>query len=136
MYKKLKDGYLAEELFILECLRRDIPVSRPVFNVEPYDFVCEIHGRFVSVQVKKSWTDKKGRKMFCLLTSSPRVKERRPLSQDERINYFAVLVDNMDWYIIPRKALEHVKRQTCLSNHGPYKEYLNDFDFNKSSPAL
>ena len=54
MYKKLKDGYLAEELFILECLRRDIPVSRPVFNVEPYDFVCEIHGGFVSVQVKKS----------------------------------------------------------------------------------
>lgn len=129
MDKRLKGGYLAEELFILECVKRDISVSRPVFNVEPYDFICEIRGEFISVQVKKSWTDKKGRKMVCLVTSSPRVKERRSLSQDKRINYFAVLVDDVDWYIVPRKAFAHVKRQTCLSNHGPYKKYLNNFDF-------
>lgn len=35
---KLKNGYIAEEKFALECLSRNIPISRPIYNVEPYDF--------------------------------------------------------------------------------------------------
>ena len=54
MNDKLRNGYIAEEKFILECLQRNIPISRPIYNVESYDFVIEVDGKFLSIQVKKS----------------------------------------------------------------------------------
>ena len=53
MNSKLKNGYKSEELFILECLKNDIPISRPIYNIEPYDFIVEVDNKFYSVQVKK-----------------------------------------------------------------------------------
>ena len=48
LFGKLKNGYLTEELFIIECLQREIAISRPIYNIEPYDFVCEINKCFVN----------------------------------------------------------------------------------------
>ena len=72
MFEKLKNGYIAEEKFALECLSRNIPISRPLFNTEPYDFIIECEKKFISVQVKKSWKDKKGRNVVCIKSSYPR----------------------------------------------------------------
>ena len=50
---KLKNGYETEEKFILKCLKHEISISRPIFNIEPYDFIVEKDNKFYSVQVKK-----------------------------------------------------------------------------------
>lgn len=126
---KLKNGYVTEEKFILECLSRNIPISRPIYNTEPYDFIIEINGTFKSVQVKKSWTDKKNRKVVCIRTSSPRLRIRRTVGEQKNVDYLAVLVDCWDWYIIPRVIIEDVKVNISVSTKGRYKEYYNNWTF-------
>lgn len=129
MNVKLKNGYLAEEKFALECLSRNIPISRPLYNTEPYDFIIEIDGKFKSVQVKKSWVDKDGRCIACLKTSYPRSKVSHTVGECENIDYLAVLVKYWDWYIIPREYIKDVKSNICVSTKGKYKDCYNNWNF-------
>lgn len=128
MNNKLKNGYVAEEKFILECLNRNIPISRPIYNVEPYDFVIEINGKFVSVQVKKSWVDKKGRNVVSIKSSYPRCSKTKFVSK-ECVDYLAVLMNYWDWYIIPCGAFEGRTSNICVSKKGTYSKYFNNWDF-------
>lgn len=92
MFSKLKNGYLTEEKFIIECLERDIPISRPIYNTEPYDFIIEVNNRFLSIQVKKSWVDKKRRNIVCLKSSYPRSSKTNRVGEHENVDYIAILV--------------------------------------------
>ena len=92
MFNKLKNGYLTEEKFIIECLERDIPISRPIYNTEPYDFIIEVNNRFLSIQVKKSWIDKKGRNIVCLKSSYPRSSKINRVGEHKNVDYIAILV--------------------------------------------
>lgn len=128
MYSKLKNGYMTEEKFILECVSRDIPISRPVFNVEPYDFVCETKNGLKSVQVKKSYVDRKGRKCVYVKSSYPRSEKVNRACQNVRVDYLAVYDDVDDvWYIIPREELKHVKSIFSVSKNGKYSSFINLF---------
>lgn len=129
MFEKLKNGYMAEEKFALECLSRDIPISRPLYNTEPYDFIVEVNGRFKSIQVKKSWVDKKGRNIVCVKTSYPRSEKIQTVGEHDNVDYLAVLVGYWDWYIIPRSNIASVKSNICVSAKGKYKAYYNNWDF-------
>lgn len=129
MFDKLKNGYVAEEKFTLECLTRNIPISKPLYNTEPYDFVIEVNGKFVSVQVKKSWKDKKGRNVVCVKTSYPRSRKSMSVGKQNNVDYLAILVDYWDWYIIPRLEIENVKSTMSVSEKGRYKRYYNNWDF-------
>ena len=124
MFDKLRNGYLAEEKFIIECLSRNIPISRPVFNVEPYDFIVEINGELKRVQVKKAWVDTKGRHIACLKGSYPGSNIVSIVSQNERVDIIAIL-DNEDWYFIPRYEIKHISSQVCVSEKGKYDKYRN-----------
>jgi len=124
MYDKLKNGYAAEELFILKCLETDVPISRPVFNVEPYDFVIELNGELLRVQVKKAWIDSKGRHIVSIVGTHPRSKARNKATKNDRIDMFAVW-DAPNWYLIPRRKVEHIESQFCVSDTGSYSKYKN-----------
>lgn len=128
MNDKLKNGYITEEKFILECLSRNIPISRPIYNVEPYDFIIEINGEFLSIQVKKSWVDKKGRNIVCIKSSYPRSSTTKFVNKDS-VNYLAVLVNCLDWYIIPCTAFEGKTSNIAVSKKGAYSKYFNNWDF-------
>lgn len=128
MNNKLKNGYITEEKFILECLSRNIPISRPIYNVEPYDFIIEINGKFLSIQVKKSWVDKKGRNIVCIKSSYPRSSITKFVNKNS-VNYLAVLVNWWDWYIIPCTAFEGKTSNISVSEKGAYSKYLNNWDF-------
>ena len=127
MNSRLKNGYMAEERFILECLHRDIPISRPIYNVESYDFVIQVNGNFVSVQVKKSWVDKRGLNLVCIKSSYPRSAKTRIVTKQSS-DYLAVLV-NDDWYIIPCTAFEGKVSAISVSPKGDYGMYFNNWDF-------
>jgi len=126
---KLLNGYKTEEKFVLKCLENNIHISRPIFNIEPYDFIIEKDGNFYSVQVKKSWIDSKNRNYVCLKTSYPRSEKKNVVSQNERVDFVAILTENEDWYIIPRKKIEHIKSSIAVSRNGNYKDYYNNFNF-------
>lgn len=128
MNDKLKNGYITEEKFILECLSRNIPISRPIYNVEPYDFIIETNGRFLSIQVKKSWVDKKGRNIVCIKSSYPRSSTTKFVNKNS-VNYLAVLVNWLDWYIIPCTAFEGKTSNIAVSKKGAYSKYFNNWDF-------
>lgn len=129
MFDKLKNGYVAEEKFALECLTRNIPISRPIYNTEPYDFIIEVDGKFVSVQVKKPWKDKKGRNVVSLKSSYPRSDIKRTVGKRKNVDYLAVLVNDSEWYIIPRSVIEDVKSNISVSIKGRYKDYYNNWGF-------
>lgn len=126
---KLKNGYITEEKFILECMERDLTVSRPITNTEPYDFIVETHsGKLVRVQVKKSWKDEKNRQVVCLKSSYPRSGLSKTASQNDRVDYISVLSTD-GWYNIPRKELNGIKANICVSKSGSRAKYLNNFSF-------
>lgn len=129
MFDKLKNGYIAEEKFVLECMSRGISVSRPIYNTEPYDFIIEVNGEFKSVQVKKSWKDKKNRNVVCLKTSYPRSDKSKTVGENTNVDYLAVLINYWDWYIIPRTEIENIKSNISVSIKGRYKDYYNNWSF-------
>ena len=129
MFDKLKNGYITEEKFILECLTRNIPISRPIYNIEPYDFIIEVNGQFKSIQVKKSWVDKKGRNVVCLKSSYPRSNKHMVVGERTNVDYLAVLVNYWDWYIIPIMEIKHIKLNISVSTKGRYKKYYNNWSF-------
>lgn len=129
MYNKLKNGYLTEELFVVACMERDIVVSRPITNTEPYDFVVENgDGDLVRVQVKKSWTDEKGRNIVSLKSSYPRSRKKNVASENIRVDYISVFCCG-DWYNIPRSELRGIKSNICVSKSGERAKFINDFSF-------
>ena len=129
MFDKLKNGYIAEEKFALECLSRDIPISRPIYNTEPYDFIIEANGKFLSIQVKKSWKDKKGRNIVSLKSSYPRSNKEKVVGKQENVDYLAVLINNCEWFIIPRKIIDNIVSNISVSIKGKYKYYYNNWKF-------
>ena len=128
MFEKLKNGYVAEEKFAICCLEKNIPISRPLYNTEPYDFVIEVNGKFKSIQVKKAWKDKKGRNVVCVKSSYPRSEKTMTVGQQKNVDYLAVLVNYWEWYIIPRTAIESIKSNICVSTKGKYKDYYNNWN--------
>lgn len=128
MFDKLRNGYMAEEKFILECLSRDIPISRPIYNVEPYDFIIQHNNKFYSVQVKKSWINKKGGHIVCIKSSYPRSNKKNVVSENT-VDYLAVLDGYWDWYIIPCGAFRGKVSNISVSEKGVYGKYFNNWEF-------
>ena len=47
-------GNYTEQLFILWCIQNSIPVSKPVYDNYPYDFVIDINNKLLKIQIKTS----------------------------------------------------------------------------------
>lgn len=48
----IKKGDLAEKLFELECVNRDIPIFAPVNSASRVDYIVQLEGEFKKVQIK------------------------------------------------------------------------------------
>lgn len=129
---RLVNGYKTEEQFVLDCIDKNIIISRPIFNIEPYDFIIEKDNKLYRVQVRKSWIDKEGRNLACLKTSYPRSNKINLTTQNDRIDFVAIYTESKDWYIIPRKAIQHLKSNISVSKNGNYGKYYNNFNFDLS----
>jgi hypothetical protein len=55
---KLK-GDIAEQAVVLEALKRGWVVLQPIGDRLPYDLVLQVDDKFIRVQVKSAWWDKK-----------------------------------------------------------------------------
>ena len=52
---KTQIGDYSEQLFILYCLKNEIPICKPIGNNLPYDFIIEVEGKLLKIQVKTAY---------------------------------------------------------------------------------
>ena len=62
-------GDITEQKFILYCMERNIPISKPLNNNLPYDCIIDINGALLKIQVKTGY-DNKTNKGFMFNTRS------------------------------------------------------------------
>ena len=48
-------GDITEYRFALYCMERNIPISKPMNNNLPYDFIIDLNGRLLKLQVKTGY---------------------------------------------------------------------------------
>ena len=48
-------GDITEQRFILYCMERNIPISKPLNNNLPYDCIIEVNGQLLKIQVKTGY---------------------------------------------------------------------------------
>lgn len=129
MDRRLQKGYSAEERFILACLERNIPISRPVFNVEPYDFVIEVNNKFKSIQIKTFYRGSKSQHTVELRNTNYSRNGRRAVGYHKDVDYLVIPLNESDWFIIPRRCFKDKTSALIVNPNGKYKSYINKWDF-------
>lgn len=55
---KTQIGDISEQKFILYCLKKEIPISKPIGNNLPYDFIIDYNNNLYKIQVKTAYRGK------------------------------------------------------------------------------
>lgn len=129
MNERLENGYITEEKFVIECLKRNTPISRPIFNIQKYDFIVEANEKVYRVQVKKGFSQNNGY-VVELRNTSMRAngKKRVCLSESKNVDFLAVDCDN-EWFIIPFEEIKHIKSNISINGNTKYYKYKNNWSF-------
>ena len=132
---KTQIGDYSEQLFVLYCLKREIPISKPIGNNLPYDFIIEFEGKLLKIQVKTAYHMETQPQMvyaFNTRSCSKNYSEITTSNYIGKIDYFAVV--NQDY---PEQicfiSIENANRNmmniyygdTPKSNQRSYKDYLD-----------
>lgn len=62
-------GDITEYRFALYCMEHNVPISKPMNNNLPYDFIIDINGQLLKIQVKTGY-DNKTKESFMFNTRS------------------------------------------------------------------
>ena len=137
-------GFLAEHKFVEECAKRNIPVSRPLWDLR-YDFIVEDKGSLLKVQVKyigrrktgiKSYDKLKDKGVICVnaySVNNSRAAKKMPYTKEE-IDVIAAWSEEVEKFLwIPIESLEgkatkHFKITELLVKQGKGKvTYARDY---------
>ena len=104
-------GLYAEKLFEVECLKRNIKISKPLSPTSRYDFLVEVLGKIYKIQVKSTIKKRSDRPNYRIKLSNGKSYT------EEDVNYFAVYIEPLDiWYILPYGTVKEVKCITVSTN--------------------
>ena len=116
MDTKLK-GDIAELAVATELLKRDFRVLKPIGDRLPYDLAVDIGNKFIRIQVKSAWFDKK-RDYYVVETRRTKSNRRKILRTryNEGDFDFAILYveDHNVFYIMPFSVWESYKGAITL----------------------
>ena len=137
-------GFMAEHKFVEECAKRNIPVSRPLWDLR-YDFIVEDKGSLLKVQVKyigrrktgiKSYDKLKDKGVICVnaySVNNSRAAKKMPYTKEE-IDVIAAWSEEVEKFLwIPIESLEgkatkHFKITELLVKQGKGKvTYARDY---------
>lgn len=98
---KTQIGDITEQKFILYCLENDIPISRPIGNNLPYDFIIEIDNQLLKIQVKTSRRSRKTKDVITFNTRSTSKNYNEVVNTDYigKIDYFTTFWEGK-WFFI------------------------------------
>lgn len=132
MQGSLRNGYVTEQEFTVEAMRRGLTVSRPIANIEPYDFIVEHEHRMIRVQVKKCYQNSRGHNVADLRNNSMRSSgtKRTCITTSDRIDFVALYCESEGlWYVIPLEVIQHLKSNVIVSIRGKYSSYIDNWEF-------
>ena len=96
---KTQIGDYSEQLFVLHCLKNEIPICKPIGNNLPYDFIIEVEGKLLKIQVKTAYHNNSSPEFtYTFNTRSCSKNYNEIISSDYvgKIDYFAVVNQNLD----------------------------------------
>ena len=95
-------GDITEQKFILYCLEKEIPISKPVGNNLPYDFIIEYDNKLLKIQVKTAREgETQGTITFNTRSCSKNYNEVTTSNYIGKIDYFATCIKGK-CYLVPR----------------------------------
>lgn len=122
-------GTITEQKFILYCLENEIPISQPIGNNLPYDFIIEFNNKLLKIQVKTARKgETEGTITFNTRSCSKNYSEVTTSNYLGKIDYFATCWDNK-WLFIPIEGASKGEHRICMhdnpkSNQHYYKDYI------------
>lgn len=121
-------GLLAEVKFELECLNRNILISKPIHPKSVYDYIIDINNKLYKIQVKfTSCKSPAGSFRITVFKGSSSKKSKRESYTTDDIDYIAGLTSDNDWFLIPMN--NDIK--TCFTLCNKYNIYKNNWTFEK-----
>jgi len=115
-------GCLAEYLFCIECLKRDINVSMPLSPGSVYDVVVESKGVLLKVQVKSHYTGDPNN----IDAIKVNFTAKRKYNTDE-VDFFAIYVKKFKGFFIFKNNGERRSIRLSLTNKN--SNFFNNFEF-------
>ena len=95
-------GDITEHKFILYCLQSNIPISKPIGNNLPYDFIIEYNNQLLKIQIKTSRVSNTNSDVIIFNTRScsKNYNEITTSNYINKIDYFATEWNNK-WFFVP-----------------------------------
>ena len=128
---KTQIGDISEQKFVLYCLERDIPISKPIGNNLPYDFIIDLNNKLYRIQVKTAYAGKTNDTwIFNTRSTSKNYNEVVNKNYIGKIDYFAVInpYNNIVCLVPIEKAtlssMVLYYGENPKSNQNSYKDFL------------
>lgn len=126
-------GDITEYEFVLYCLKKNIPVSKPMTNNLPYDFIIDINGKLLKIQVKTGYdSPNKESFMFNTRSTSKNYNEITTKNYIGLIDGFITCyyeLPNKFYYIPIENASQGCMRMYYGDNPKHNQNYVKDYDF-------
>lgn len=126
-------GDITEQRFILYCMERNIPISKPLNNNLPYDCIIEVNNRLLKIQVKTGYNNQsKDSFVFNTRSTSKNYTECTTKDYigliDGFITWYKDLPNNF-FYIPIDKASKSGMIMYFGDNPKSNQNYVGDYDF-------
>lgn len=119
-------GLLAELKFELECLGREISVSKPLHPKSVYDYIIEHNDKLLKIQVKyTSCRNPSGNFRLTCAKGSTSDQSKRQNYTSTDVDYLVGLTSDGDWYLIPMSEAV----TTCITLAKKWERFKNNWSF-------
>ena len=122
-------GDITEQKFILFCLEREVPISRPIGNNLPYDFIIDWNEKLLKIQVKTARKAPQSTTsiVFNTRSCSKNYNEVSMSDYTDKIDYFVTYWEDK-WMFIPEKEASSGEHRICIcDNPKPNQHYYKDY---------
>ena len=126
-------GDITEYRFALYCMEHNIPISKPMNNNLPYDFIIEINDKLLKIQVKTGY-DSKSQNSFLFNTRSTSKNYNEVVMKgyenkiDGFITYYPI-IPNKFFYIPIEKAAKGSMTMYFGNTPKSNQNWCTDYDF-------
>ena len=126
-------GDITEYRFALYCMEHNIPISKPMNNNLPYDFIIELNGKLLKIQVKTGYDNKSQNSfMFNTRSTSKNFSEVVEKTYEDKIDAFVTqypIIPNKFFFIPIEKASKGSMVMYFGDNPKYNQNWCKDYDF-------
>ena len=126
-------GDITEYRFALYCMEHNIPISKPMNNNLPYDFIIQVKDRLLRVQVKTGYdNNNENGFMFNTRSTSKNYNEVVMKGYEDKIDGFITyypIISNKFFYIPIEKAAKGSMTMYFGNTPKSNQNWCTDYDF-------